>query len=392
MRRGSGGARALGVIAAGAVAVWLSLGTGVEEARGDVMPEEELWGRERGGGGAIAGVDRFAEHVFYVFPAYCTSALAALDGESLYFYDQDEFAGRPNYLVLRDGPLASWIGGNQACQASAIYALARDVAATIDLDAMPLEALRDFFEGDSRLFRAGRSFKFLDTPLYADKHSPLQQVDEVVRVLRIDAEDGIEVVVDAATYSFSDGTTQTLPLAHTRRPPLPFRPLKPAKVAKYVASHAKWLERLPGAPPAAPRLPALAAAGPGPGADGTGGAGTTEGTKGGSDAAGTGGSDAAGTTGGGTAGGEMTGGGMTGGGMTGSTGVLASAATGAVTEARAAGAIGPETGGAVVPRDDDPADMSTESGSGNGAWAVAAAAAVAAAVVGGVAARRRRRG
>ena len=64
MRRGSGGARALGVIAAGAVAVWLSLGTGVEEARGDVMPGEGQWGREIGAGGAIAGVERFEEHVF----------------------------------------------------------------------------------------------------------------------------------------------------------------------------------------------------------------------------------------------------------------------------------------------------------------------------------------
>jgi hypothetical protein len=255
MGRGTGSARGSARVA---VALGLCLCAGVWEARGDVMPEEELWGREIGARVEIAGVDRFADHVFLIFPAYCTSALAALDGESLYFYDQDEFAARPNYLVLRDGPLASWIGGNQSCQGSSIYALAREVAATIDLDAMSLEGLRGFFEGDSRLFRAGSSFQFLDTPLYADKRSPLQQVDEVVRVLRLDAEGGITAVVDSDTYSFADGTTQTLPLAHTRRPPLPFKPLKPAKIAKYVATHAKWLVRQPVTPPPAPRLPEFA--------------------------------------------------------------------------------------------------------------------------------------
>ncbi|MBK8264751.1 MAG: hypothetical protein IPK80_25860 [Nannocystis sp.] len=255
MRRGTGSARGSARVA---VALGLCLCAGVWEARGDVMPEEELWGREIGARVEIAGVDRFAEHVFFIFPAYCTSALAALDGATLYFYDQDELAARPNYLVLRDGPLASWIGGNQSCQGSSIYALAREVAATIDLDAMSLEGLRGFFEGDSRLFRAGSSFQFLDTPLYADKRSPLQQVDEVVRVLRLDAEGGITAVVDTDTYSFADGTTQTLPLAHTRRPPLPFKPLKPAKIAKYVATHAKWLVRQPVTPPPAPRLPEFA--------------------------------------------------------------------------------------------------------------------------------------
>lgn len=384
MRRGTGSARGSARVA---VALGLCLCAGVWEARGDVMPEEELWGREIGARVEIAGVDRFAEHVFFIFPAYCTSALAALDGATLYFYDQDEFAARPNYLVLRDGPLASWIGGNQSCQGSSIYALAREVAATIDLDAMSLEGLRGFFEGDSRLFRAGSSFQLLDTPLYADKRSPLQQVDEVVRVLRLDAEGGITAVVDTDTYSFADGTTQTLPLAHTRRPPLPFKPLKPAKIAKYVATHAKWLVRQPVTPPPAPRLPEFAEEEGESGATGTTGTTGTDGAA--SELDGTGRAEttvagaiaiaeesAQGTTGATATTGASEATGTTG--TAGATGTTSETAM-AVADA-AAGATGPGTGEAAG------------ASGGDGVWVVGGLSAVVAVViVSAIAAGRRRR-
>ncbi len=133
-----------------------------------------------------------------------------------------------------------------------MYALAREVAAGVDLAAMPLAAQQAFFADDPRLFRS--DFKFVDNPPYASTGSPLRGVHEVVHALRIEA-DALVLVLDQATYRFVDGSEQTLKLAHTRRPALPFRPMKPTKVDKYASSFARWALRQPIDPPPAPKLP-----------------------------------------------------------------------------------------------------------------------------------------
>ena len=74
-----------------------------------------------------------------------------------------------------------------------MYAMAREVAATVDLAAMPLLAQQAFFADDSRLFRS--DFKFVHNPPYASKGSPLRGVHEVVRALRIEA-DALVLVLD----------------------------------------------------------------------------------------------------------------------------------------------------------------------------------------------------
>lgn len=217
----------------------------------DVFPPEELWGGAVEVSVEVTGLARFPDHVFYVYPVYCTRELAKLLDVNL-LWDDEEDGGRPNYIELRDGPLASWLDRESECTGSILYALARDVAAGVDFDAMSLAALNTFFTEDPRLFHS--SFEFVERPLYASKGSPLTAVEEVVRVLAIDPF-GISAVVDSATYWFSDGTVQTLKLGHTRRPPLPFRPLKPEKVAKYAMVNAKWEVRQAVGPAVAPRLP-----------------------------------------------------------------------------------------------------------------------------------------
>lgn len=228
-------------------------------ARPDMGPEEELYGDEISGTVEITGLSRFPEHVFYAFPLVCTRALVGLEegGEDLGLDDFKVVDGadeKANFAALQDGPIADWIGAGGPCQVTSLYAMGREVAAGVDLAAMPLAALQTFFAEDPRVFRS--DFKFVDNPPYASTGSPLRSVHEVVRVLRIEAQ-ALVVVLDEATYSFADGTVQTLKLAHTRRPELPFRPLKPAKVEKYASSYAKWEARQPLEPPPAPKLPVL---------------------------------------------------------------------------------------------------------------------------------------
>ena len=235
----------------------LVLALGPVMARPDMGPEEELFGDEISGTVEISGLSRFPEHVFYAFPLRCSRALVGLEegGEDLGLDDLKVVDGvddQANFAVLQDGPIADWIGAGGPCQATSLYAMGREAAAGVDLAAMPLAALQTFFAEDPRLFRS--DFKLLDNPPYASTGSPLRSVDEVVRVLRIEAQ-ALVVVLDEATYSFADGTVQTLKLAHTRRPELPFRPLKPAKVEKYASSYAKWEARQPLEPPPAPKLP-----------------------------------------------------------------------------------------------------------------------------------------
>jgi hypothetical protein len=235
----------------------LVLALGPVMARPDMGPEEELFGDEISGTVEITGLSRFPEHVFYAFPLRCSRALVGLEegGEDLGLDDLKVVDGvddQANFAVLQDGPIADWIGAGGPCQATSLYAMGREAAAGVDLAAMPLAALQTFFAEDPRLFRS--DFKLLDNPPYASTGSPLRSVDEVVRVLRIEAQ-ALVVVLDEATYSFADGTVQTLKLAHTRRPELPFRPLKPAKVEKYASSYAKWEARQPLEPPPAPKLP-----------------------------------------------------------------------------------------------------------------------------------------
>ena len=235
----------------------LVLALGPVMARPDMGPEEELFGDQISGTVEITGLSRFPEHVFYAFPLRCSRALVGLEegGEDLGLDDLKVVDGvddQANFAVLQDGPIADWIGVGGPCQATSLYAMGREAAAGVDLAAMPLAALQTFFAEDPRLFRS--DFKLLDNPPYASTGSPLRSVDEVVRVLRIEAQ-ALVVVLDEATYSFADGTVQTLKLAHTRRPELPFRPLKPAKVEKYASSYAKWEARQPLEPPPAPKLP-----------------------------------------------------------------------------------------------------------------------------------------
>lgn len=234
-----------------AVVLGIALVTSPVVAWTDVFPPEELDGVQIGVSVAITGLSRFPDHVFYAYPVYCTRGLAAIYEQSL-LWDEEEDGGRPNYIELRDGPVASWLGPDSECPESVLYALARDIAATVDLAAKSPAALDEFFTTDPRLFHA--SFHFVDRPLYATKGSPLNHVHEVVRVLKIDPYE-VSAVVDAATYSFADGTEQTLKLGHTKRPPLPFRALKPEKVAKYAMVNAKWEVKQPVEPAVAPRLP-----------------------------------------------------------------------------------------------------------------------------------------
>jgi len=234
-----------------AVVLGLALVTSPVVGWTDVFPPEELDGVQIGVSVEITGLSRFPDHVFYAYPVYCTRGLAAIYELQL-IWDDEEDGGRPNYIELRDGPVASWLGPRSECPESVLYALARDIAATVDLGAKSPAALDEFFTADPRLFHA--SFHFVDRPLYATKGSPLNHVHEVVRVLNIDPYE-VSAVVDAATYSFADGTEQTLKLGHTKRPPLPFRALKPEKVAKYAMVNAKWEVRQPVEPAKAPRLP-----------------------------------------------------------------------------------------------------------------------------------------
>ncbi len=235
----------------------LALALGPAVAWPDVFPEEELYGDAIAASTAITGLARFPDHVFYLFPLRCSRALVRLDHglewlgvEDLKVEDGvDELA---NYAELHDGPIAEWIGPDGPCQETAVYALAREVAAGVDLAAMPLAAQQAFFADDPRLFRS--DFKFVDNPPYASTGSPLRGVHEVVHALRIEA-DALVLVLDQATYRFVDGSEQTLKLAHTRRPALPFRPMKPTKVDKYASSFARWALRQPIDPPPAPKLP-----------------------------------------------------------------------------------------------------------------------------------------
>jgi hypothetical protein len=231
----------------------LALALSPAVASSDVMPEEELEGMfEIKVSVEMTGLARFPDHVFYLFPAYCTQELNEFRNLNRPEWHEDAHEG-PNYVELRDGDVVSWLGAEGECEKSRMYALARDIAAGIDLNTMSLEKLEEFFLLDDRVFAS--SFLFVDRPLYADRGSLMRGVHEVVRLLRIDAEDELVVVLDAATYEFADGTEQTLKLGHTKRPPLPFRPLKPEKVAKYAMVNAKWEARQPAEPPPAPRVP-----------------------------------------------------------------------------------------------------------------------------------------
>ena len=236
----------------------LVLALGPVVARTDMFPEEELYGFEIAGDVEITGLSRFPEHVFYAFPLRCTRALVGLEEGGIALGNEDLKVedgkdDQANFAVLQDGPLEAWIGGGNPCQQTRLFALGREVAAGIDLAAMPLATLQTFFAEDSRLFRS--DFVFLGNPPYANTGSPLRGVAEVVRVLRIEP-DALKVVLDETTYRFEDGTEQTVKLGHTKRPPeLPFRALKPAKVEKYASSYAKWEARQPVELPPAPKLP-----------------------------------------------------------------------------------------------------------------------------------------
>ncbi|MCY1058481.1 hypothetical protein [Nannocystis sp. SCPEA4] len=244
------------------LAVGMSLATCLVTARADVMPEAEYDGQEIDAVTELSGASRFPDHVFYVFPAYCTQALAKFtaslesgDGEPeidpLFYYD-DKYDDRPNYLVVSDGTLPRWTSGKTPCISSTLYSLAREVAAGIDLDNMQLAEMHRFFTEDPRVFRS--TFEFQDSPLYAAKYSRLRTVHEVVRILRVGPSE-IVTVLDAATYRFDDGTEQTLRLAHTDRPALPFKPLKPEKIDKYAGKYARWEARQALEPLPAPLLP-----------------------------------------------------------------------------------------------------------------------------------------
>lgn len=238
----------------------LVLALGPVVARSDMFPEEELYGFEISTSAEIVGLSQFPEHVFYLFPLRCTRALVGLDEGGVGLGNEDlkveeGLDDQPNYAVLQDGALDSWIGEHNPCPASGLYAMGREAAAGVDLAAMSLEAQQTFFADNRRVFRS--EFKFIDRPQYANTGSPLRAVHEVIKVLRID-EYGIKAVIEEVSYRFEDGTEQTVKLAHTKRPPeLPFRAMKPAKVAKYESAYAKWLARQPSAPPVAPELPWL---------------------------------------------------------------------------------------------------------------------------------------
>jgi len=222
------------------------LGPGV--ARADDTVPEELLRRPIEASVELRGLAGAPGYGFYLFPVYCTTPLAALDGPAplISAFMEDEQLGRPNYAELRDGPLAAWIPEGEVCRPSKLYALPRAVAAEVDLPAMSLEALARFFAEDRRVLRG--ALRLLDDPPEVPPHSRLRAVHEVVRVLGVEAGAGIEVVVDAATYRFTDGSEQTLKLGHTRRPALPFAPLGAAKVEAYAAAYARWDAKHPPEP------------------------------------------------------------------------------------------------------------------------------------------------
>lgn len=56
--------------------VGMSVVTCLVTARADVMPDEAYGNKEVVAATEIAGVSRFPDHVFYVFPAACTEAVA----------------------------------------------------------------------------------------------------------------------------------------------------------------------------------------------------------------------------------------------------------------------------------------------------------------------------
>lgn len=236
-------------------AVGLFVATCPALVRGDAAPYDEESERPVEVSLELSGLAQFPEHVFYLYPTRCTDALAALDvdGAEEVLKRSELLGSRDDFLELRDGPLAAWLADSNYCASSRIYALARSVAAEVDLAAMDPVARSSFFEEDHRLFRPD-----LELPsdiLAVSKYAKLRSVHEVLRVRRITAA-GVSLVIDAATYRFVDGTEQTLRLAHTRRLMVPFSPFAQARLDKVAAAFAAWEARQPAQPPKAPLLPA----------------------------------------------------------------------------------------------------------------------------------------
>ena len=147
------------------------LGPGV--ARADDTVPEELLRRPIEASVELRGLAGAPGYGFYLFPVYCTTPLAALDGPAplISAFMEDEQLGRPNYAELRDGPLAAWIPEGEVCRPSKLYALPRAVAAEVDLPAMSLEALARFFAEDRRVLRG--ALRLLDDPPEVPPHSRL---------------------------------------------------------------------------------------------------------------------------------------------------------------------------------------------------------------------------
>lgn len=237
-----------------ASAVWLALATCPTAASGDALPYDELSERPIDVTVSLTGLAQFPGHVFYLYPSRCTAALGALDVEgSEYVLSNPELRGdHDDYRELHDGPLDAWLSQSNYCANSRIYALARSIAGRVDLDAMTPVARQQFFDADPRLFRAGLDLP--DAVQALSKYSRLRGLHEVVRVSRLTAS-GLTLVVDAATYRFAGDIEQTLRLAHTQRPALPFKPLSQDKLDKYSAAFAAWEARQPAGPASAPMLP-----------------------------------------------------------------------------------------------------------------------------------------
>ena len=240
-----------------AAAVWLTLATCPAAAGGDALPYDELSERPIDVTVELTGLAQFPDHVFFLYPSSCTTALGALDVEGPeYVLSRPELRGdHDDYRELHDGPLDAWLSQGNYCANSRIYALARSIAGGIDLDAMTPVARQQFFDRDPRLFHAGLALP--DEIQALSKYSRLRGLHEVLRVSRLSAS-GLTIVVDAATYRFAGGIEQTLRLAHTQRPALPFKPLRQDKLDKYAAAFAAWEARQPANPPTAPKLPAPA--------------------------------------------------------------------------------------------------------------------------------------
>lgn len=238
-----------------AAAVWLALVTCPAVASGDALPYDELTERPIDVTVELSGLAQFPDHVFYLYPSRCTTALGALDSEGPEFVlSRPELRDdHDDYRELHDGPLAAWLSQSNYCASSRIYALARSIAEEIDLDAMTPVARQQFFDEDPRLFHAALALP--DEIQALSKYSRLRGLHEVLRVSRISAS-GLNIVVDAATYRFAGGIEQTLRLAHTQRPALPFKPLGQDKLDRYAAAFAAWEARQPATPPSPPRLPA----------------------------------------------------------------------------------------------------------------------------------------